>query len=377
MKIAIDVTYTPSGGSLSQILNMIKYLDKKRDVNILIFTKKSNDPLLNEVYLKNNIKYSRISNISKITRVIWQQLCLPFFLKKEKIDVLFSPGNISPYFSKIKKIQWIGTIGPFWDEIHTAFPGLFMKLYWYVNKFLMYKTAQKSDMVVFESEYTKSFFQENYKIKDKASKVINIGKDKFFLLKEHKNNNAHSMDMPFILCVSHLYPYKNIINMIEAISLLKNKLELKHKILIAGAKTHYNYYESIVKRIKELNLVNDVILLGSVSKNELKNLYLKCDFLVFPSPCENFAYTLVEAMCCGVPITCSNTTAMPETCDTAAIYFDPDNVNDISEKMELLIKDNNLKNDLKINSLLRVKNLPDYYQVTETTYDLMRNLHDQ
>ena len=79
-------------------------------------------------------------------------------------------------------------------------------------------------------------------------------------------------------------------------------------------------------------------------------------------------------MSCGVAIVCSSTTAMPETCEDAAIYFDPLDVVDFSKKIELFIKDEDLKLSLRLKSKNRVKELPDYKDVTVKTYEIIKNL---
>jgi len=66
--------------------------------------------------------------------------------------------------------------------------------------------------------------------------------------------------------------------------------------------------------------------------------------MIFPSPFENFTYTLVEALVCGAPIICSNTTAMPETCQEAALYFDPYNTEEMSEQISQLLNNEKLRN---------------------------------
>ncbi len=79
-------------------------------------------------------------------------------------------------------------------------------------------------------------------------------------------------------------------------------------------------------------------------------------------------------MSCGTPIICSNTTAMPETCQDAALYFDPYNTDDIAEKMDLIMKDDILRQKMSEKSIIRSKELPDYKEVTLRTLDIMKGL---
>ena len=114
--------------------------------------------------------------------------------------------------------------------------------------------------------------------------------------------------------------------------------------------------------------------LGSIGKEDLRYVYGKCLFIAFPSPYENFAYTLVEAMSCGVPIACSDTTAMPETCKSAALYFDPRAPLEIAERLGTLMTDEAARLSLSKKSRNRVEELPDYSEVTRKTLDIMKTL---
>ena len=238
----------------------------------------------------------------------------------------------------------------------------------------MYKTAQKSEIVIFESCYTKNLFIANYGIDINKARVIHIGKDEFFTKPIDKNNLTLNISMPFILCVSHLYPYKNIIRMIEAFANANKKNAGNIKLYIAGSIISKQYYASILEVIKARKLNDKVVFLGSVSKENLHYLYSNCEFMIFPSPCENFAYTLVEAMSCGTPIICSNTTAMPETCGDAALYFDPYNTDELSEQISSLLLDKKLCKSFRGKSIVRANELPDYAEVTLQTLDIMRSL---
>ena len=157
MKFAIDITYTPSGGSLSQIQNMIKYFNEDTNNNLLIFSKNKNKNLIKNVIKNENvIIFSWLSNFSVITRVIWQQLFLPFYLKKMNVDILFSPGNITPLISPVKTVLWIGTIGPFFRDFYKGY-SFAQNIKSYFNKIFMIMSSYSSNAVIFESNFTKTF----------------------------------------------------------------------------------------------------------------------------------------------------------------------------------------------------------------------------
>ena len=237
----------------------------------------------------------------------------------------------------------------------------------------MYKSAERADYVIFESQYTQKYFLNRYNISEDKTSVIYTGKDKFFRSIPSNINSDYSDQQPYALCVSHLYPYKNIPRMIKCFSRANKKLNNKYRLLIAGASKSKEYNKSIKKEIDSHNYSKYITLLGSVNKESLKDLYQNTELLIFPSPCENFAYILVEAMSMGVPVVCSNTTAMPETCEDAALYFNPYDLKDISNKLLLISNDKKLRNDLRQKALQRANKLYDYEQVSMETINIMKS----
>ena len=142
MNLAINITNNPTGGALTQVLNMLNYFNKIDDLNIIIYVKRENLELINDSIINNNrIFVSSISGFSVPFRIIWEQIFLPFYLFLHKVDILFCPGNTAPFFSPIITVQWIGTIGPFWDKIYSYDIDWYTKFKLLCNKFVMYKSA--------------------------------------------------------------------------------------------------------------------------------------------------------------------------------------------------------------------------------------------
>jgi hypothetical protein len=112
-------------------------------------------------------------------RTIWAQIVLPILLFIDNIDVLFCPGNISPIVNIKKKIQWIGTVGPF-EKDFIRFFSLKNRIILFFTKYLMIFSSYTSDMVIFESNYTRDLFIKKYKQRLKKSSVIHIGNNSFF-----------------------------------------------------------------------------------------------------------------------------------------------------------------------------------------------------
>jgi glycosyltransferase involved in cell wall biosynthesis len=65
--------------------------------------------------------------------------------------------------------------------------------------------------------------------------------------------------------------------------------------------------------------------LGAMTPAQLQEKYAQADLAIFASSCETFGIILLEEMAMGIPIICSNRSAMPEVVQDAALYCDPEN----------------------------------------------------
>ena len=330
-KLAIDVTFKPTGGVLTQLNQLIVNIDSYEFNEIIFYTTHDNDSLFENINLnKITIKYVLFSSRSLILRTIWAQVFLPFLLVFNQIDLLFCPGNISPIVNTRKKIQWIHTIGPFEKDFISSF-AFRERCILIISKYLMIFSSYTSNMVIFDSCYTRDLFVKKFKQKIEKSIVIHSGNDNFFKPVNSKNSKSFADidNKEFILTVSHLYPYKNLELLIESyknLSLHKKGLY----IVVAGSISDKKYYKKLQLILKNYEISQYFIFLGRLEIEELRELYSQCKIFVFTSPFENFAYTLVEAMCCSAAIVTSNTTAMPESCGDAALYFSPDSEEELS-----------------------------------------------
>lgn len=377
-KLAVDLMYQPVGGALAQINEVIKSVESYSFSEVVFYLTKENRYLFDGCDSKKVVlKFVPFSNRSIVFRTLWVQLLMPFLLIITRVDVLFCPGNISPIFSFVKKTQWIGTVGPFEPNFISSF-GLKQKIILFISKYLIILSSKTSDLVIFESNYTRNLFIEKYGQSEDKAAVLYIGNDEYF----HPVKTAESIIFAnynsgeFLLTVSHLYPYKNIELLIESFK----QLSLKQRglyLLIAGSIIDEPYYERLKGLLERYGISDHVVFLGCIERSELKELYSQCKAFVFTSPFENFAYTLVEAMSCGAPIIATNTTAMPETCGEAALYFSPNKEDELSSCISRFLDDEKLRVLYKEKALIRADKFDNYSVVNQKTNKLLKGLVDK
>lgn len=140
---------------------------------------------------------------------------------------------------------------------------------------------------------------------------------------------------PYILFVSQWRPHKGIGKLIEAFTIIKDKLDIQ--LVICGQATPQ--FPEIPAALAASKNKADIIAPGFVSDKDLDMLYAGASLFVFPSWYEGFGLPPLEAMARAVPVASSNTSVMPEVLGEAAVYFDPYSPQDMAEKITGLLKD--------------------------------------
>src|SRR5205085_2468268 len=100
------------------------------------------------------------------------------------------------------------------------------------------------------------------------------------------------------------------------------------------------------RRIAELGLAGRVEHYGQVDDNHLAKLYRCSVALVYPSLYEGFGIPPVEAMSCGTAVVAANRSSIPEVVGDAALLFDPDSADELTEALILLARDPSARESL-------------------------------
>lgn len=357
MKIAINTTSAVAGGGVTYIKNLLTHLSKVNTHHqFLILT----TPKGKEIFYFQHPHFTfvsfKIPSKSLILRILWEQFILPSFLKKEKVDVLFSPGNICPLFSTIPNVVMVQNVEPFNNEL-TKGQGLIQRIRLKLLKSLTLLSIKRAQRVIFPSMKARTF-TERYGALIQHAEVIHHGIDKGIFHPGIEDNTSlqfkkkYGLDK-FILYVSHIQRYKNFLELIKAFVLLKDKIGNDIQLVFAGRCFDEEYYKEMQDFIREHRYENRIIFLGSIPYEELPYLYSGCMIFVYPSICESFGMTLVEAMACGAAILTSRMEPMTEICADAAVYFDPTNPAAIADTIFSTLMSRDLISKLKTDSLRR------------------------
>ncbi len=147
----------------------------------------------------------------------------------------------------------------------------------------------------------------------------------------------YGLYFPFMLYVGTIEPRKNLTRLLQAYRIARKQHHLRHRLVLGGGLGWL--YQDVLREIDEMAAKEDVIFLGRIPDADLPGLYSVCDFFVFPSLYEGFGLPPLEAMACGTPVLCSNTSSLPEVVGEAGVLVSPYNVEAMAEAIGELAED--------------------------------------
>ena len=210
------------------------------------------------------------------------------------------------------------------------------------NRRLVPSMIRRADHVIAASEYTKNDLMRWIGYPEDQISVIYSGIDhaRFRPLpaEEARAKLAKRLgqEQPFFVYVSRLeHPAKNHVRLIEAFERFKLENDSRQQLVFAGADWHGA--DVIRARAAESPVKDDIRFAGFVEADIVPMLYSACDLMIFPSLFEGFGFPIIEAMACGAPVICSNTSSMKELAGERIATFDPYDTRDIFKGMETAV----------------------------------------
>ncbi len=266
---------------------------------------------------------------------IWYDFSLKRVLKKINPDVFVSPDAITSLTTDIKMLTIMHDIG----FVHRPkdLPSYWAKFY---NKYSK-KFAEKSTRVATVSEYSKEDIVNTYHINPKKIDVVFNGVKDSFHPASPRKIKALTKNQEYFFYIGSLHPRKNIINLLKGFNQFKNNSNNDMKLIIGG---DFLFQSTKIKSVlNELEHKNQIILTGRLSDEELNTWLSGALALTYIPYFEGFGIPLLEAMKCKTPILTSNVTSLPEVASDAAIYINPESIDDIGNGMSIIYNDEKLR----------------------------------
>ena len=183
-----------------------------------------------------------------------------------------------------------------------------------------------ADAILAVSEYVKALLIERARIPVERIHVVPeaVDHDVFYPRQvPHSFREQFGLrdDCRYILYVGSEQPRKNVLLLLRAFAQVRERYPDLRLIKI-GQPELQSEREKALRLIEQLGIEDAVSFHGHLG-DELPLFYSASHLFVFPSLYEGFGFPPLEAMACGTPVICSNTTSLPEVVNDAALLFDP------------------------------------------------------
>jgi glycosyltransferase involved in cell wall biosynthesis len=272
-------------------------------------------------------------------------------LAQDRADVFFSPYYLMPVFLSCPSVV------VFHDIIARKFPQYLSS--WRSRayfRFTSYLSTRRAPAVVTDSVASKHDLMEIYRLRSGMIPVVYPGVDKVFRPQtpEESQRALARFGLPerFVLYFGINKPHKNLPVLIRAWKLVVESLPDEKMALVIGGHDDPRYREP-QQEVERLGLGDKVRFLGDFPENLLPFLYSSAEIFAFPSLYEGFGLPPLEAMACGTPVICSNSSSLPEVTGDAAILLPPCDEVSWSEEIVRLLSDSVLRGQLRDAGLKR------------------------
>lgn len=367
MKIGIDARfYGPVGKGLGRytqevVDNIIKIND---DFNYVVFLSPEN---FDEFTAPGDwVKKVKIA----CAWYSWsEQIIFPFYLWREKLDLLHFPHFNVPILTPGKFVVTIH------DLILTHFPTirattrsrLIYRLKDLAYRLVIFSALHRAQRVITVSQFTRDDIISRFRIK--AEKIIvtyegvanlSKGRDSLFVAKLDNQETLAQYHIPhnFLLYVGNAYPHKNLEILLKVFSRLHTEQPELRLVLVGKIDYFYERIQAVACSLnlwQRGNLNSPVIFPGYVADAQLEIFYTEARAYIFPSLYEGFGLPPLEAMAKGCPVVSSDRASLPEILGEAALYFKPDDENDMLKKIKTILADDEQRADFKQRGLVQAK----------------------
>lgn len=311
------------------------------------------------VLIYNNSKfiglYKGYKNVREVavnipSRLLWDQIGVPWIQKKENIDIIFNPKYSLPLAVNCPTI--FVCHGLDWYLM----PWGSRKIDALSHKFAFPRYASKASLIIAVSETTKEHLIKFLNVNEKRIHTIYEGVHESFRQEISKNKlqevkQKYEIPEKFFLFSGQIYPPKNFGRLLQAYAQVGPKLGVS--LVVAGE--HRWLCDKELEMIDKLGISQWVKRPGWIDNKELISFYKMAEALVFPSLYESFGSPIVEAMAAGCPVITSNRFGTKEVAGDAAILVDPEDLDSISEGMSMILTEKDLRNELILKGYKRSK----------------------
>jgi glycosyltransferase involved in cell wall biosynthesis len=343
MRIGIDAGNLRQGGGITHLTELLRAANPQLHgfTEIVVWGGDVTLSRLPELPWLRKVNIAML-NRSLLWRMFWQARYLSEQARATECDVLFVPGGsfVGSFSPTVLMSQ---NLLPFeWLELKRAGYSL-QSAKMFLLRLVQRTSFKRAQGVIYLSQYGKKAVEAVTGSLRAPTCIIAHGLPSAFLFPAPlpiRSLADCDTDLPLrIVCVGNIDAYKHPVQVLRAVARLRYQgYPITLEFIGPGVPKWVAKLQSAISKIDHAK--KWVRYLGAISPTQLQEKYAQADLAIFASSCETFGIILLEEMAMGIPIICSNRSAMPEVVQDAALYCDPENHLSISTAIkEALLSD--------------------------------------
>jgi glycosyltransferase involved in cell wall biosynthesis len=297
---------------------------------------------------------------NRLTRVLWEQLRLPFWTYRHQVDLLHCPAYVMPTIGSKPTVVTIH------DVIALTHPELCRPRN--VRHFArrLPRSARLATRIIVPSAVTRTNLVAQTGADPERIRVVPLGVGEAFRPINdtdalHAARKRMGLPKRFLLFVGNREPKKNLENLLKgffaAIINMQQAAKRKggkgkagdkgHALVLVGGEGWGGVSKRLARLAAELQIEARVLTTGYLADDVLPYVYNMADALVMPSIVEGFGLPVLEAMACGTPVLISEDPALQEVAGNAALSINGEDLRSLREALERLMTDRVLRRRLR------------------------------
>jgi glycosyltransferase involved in cell wall biosynthesis len=359
LRIGIVCSYLDlqGGGARRYLTELIRGLSQYPEVQVFAFRIVQNDAQQYQHTVALPPKHTSIADrgyprtalpVNSIRSVFLATLAV-----KLKLDIIHFPEQFPSYlgFHILQSLiaRRIRVISTLHDLAPLIVPEAYSIPFAFSSRMLSF-TSRFMDSIIAVSSSTRNDLLAHFKVDPKLVSVVPLGVDTDAFRPSDRNKAAlfvkreFGLAGPMLLHVGGSHPRKNLVRLVRAFGMAREKGGITHKLVLAGVGA--SELPELQQDVARFGLRNSVFQTPPVDHEALLMLYNAADGLIYPSLFEGFGLPPLEAMACGTPVVASSNSSLPEVIGDAGILVDPYNTSSIAEAILRVTQDRALAQDL-------------------------------
>ncbi len=359
-KIGLFLDAEPSSGGMFQynqaILDAVNALQGGKRTVIVAYTSKSWMTYLKPyelptVFAKKGF-WGRVFNKIWLSLHLpisgWRTICPYFYpvaktLLREKCDLWIFPTRDA--WSYQIPVPALTAIHDLMHRYERSFPEVSAHGEYELRDFDNENICKFSRGILVDSGVGKQHVHESYGLLEERIHVLPYIAPRYVHAQGAPATIKPRYDIPekFIFYPAQFWEHKNHKRLIRAIALLKPAHPDIRLVLVGSQK---NGYTSARQLVRDLHLEDNVLFLGYIPDDDMRDLFHRARALVMPTFFGPTNIPPLEAFVAGCPVAISGIYGIPEQVGNAALLFNPESIDEIAGCIEKLWIDDELCADL-------------------------------